>query len=51
MKVVREGFDTRDAAQKEASRLGMTGYIISGPKADGTWCIKVLTGPPTQEGI
>jgi len=50
VKEIRTGFPTREDAQKEASRLGLSGYIISGPKADGTWSIKVLTRNPVQEG-
>lgn len=51
MKIIREGFPDKKAAQKEASNMGLTGYIIGGPRPDGTYCIKVMTMAPTDEGL
>lgn len=49
MKVLEEGLASDEAAHKRAGELGLTGYIVSGPKADGTYQIKVLTGSPYGE--
>lgn len=46
MKVIAEGLASQEEADKKAGELGLTGYIVSGPKADGTYQIKVLTGAP-----
>lgn len=46
MKVIEEGLASPQAADKRAGELGLTAYIVSGPKSDGTFQIKVLAGSP-----
>jgi hypothetical protein len=51
MQVVRWGIASYAEAQKEANSMGLSGYIVNGPDAEGKYSIKVMTMPPTQQGL